>query len=444
MYIIQSKVVLCQFTEVHHRSGERSEDGMPHTFSREELYDLVWSEPMRVLASRYGISDVGLAKACRRYGIPVPERGYWAKLRAGKKVQRRPLLARGPGMSDEVIVGAASKWAYHQGLSDQDILDAVPVPPEFDRAIEDVAAEITAAVGRVTVPKSMHRPHRLIGKLLEADDERRQKAVSSTFVYGWDQPKFDSPYERRRLRLLNAIFTALERQGMKPRVRGSEARDLGVEVNDQSVTFSVDDAKVKPFTHSSYYEPCRNPSGRMKVVIASWRSAEDVRRAWEDAKDEPVEKWATDIVVKLIVTGERQHREAARRRYEWMIERKAQLIEEARLREEEEERQERERLARLEQDRIDRLLADAAALQQARDIRTYVQEVKNLRASADPPVGDDEFRAWEQWALLQADRLDPVASGRFLPEHGRPGHARGNVLIGARFPRLPGATATAR
>ena len=43
-----------------------------HSFTRHELYDLVWSEPMVKLAERYGISGNGLAKACRRAGIPVP------------------------------------------------------------------------------------------------------------------------------------------------------------------------------------------------------------------------------------------------------------------------------------------------------------------------------------------------------------------------------------
>jgi hypothetical protein len=44
---------------------------MPHTFSRQELFDLVWSEPTRTIAKRLGISDVGLAKACRR-AVPGP------------------------------------------------------------------------------------------------------------------------------------------------------------------------------------------------------------------------------------------------------------------------------------------------------------------------------------------------------------------------------------
>jgi hypothetical protein len=58
---------------------------------RSELYAKVWSTPMTKLAAELGISDVGLAKACRRHAVPAPPRGYWAKLRAGQKPDQIPL-----------------------------------------------------------------------------------------------------------------------------------------------------------------------------------------------------------------------------------------------------------------------------------------------------------------------------------------------------------------
>lgn len=60
---------------------------------RSELYEQVWSMPMTKLAQELGISDVGLAKACRRHAVPAPPRGYWAKLRAGQKPPKTPLPA---------------------------------------------------------------------------------------------------------------------------------------------------------------------------------------------------------------------------------------------------------------------------------------------------------------------------------------------------------------
>jgi hypothetical protein len=51
----------------------------PARLTREELYEQVWSEPMRTLAPKYGLSDVGLAKICRKQRVPRPGRGYWRK-----------------------------------------------------------------------------------------------------------------------------------------------------------------------------------------------------------------------------------------------------------------------------------------------------------------------------------------------------------------------------
>lgn len=59
--------------------------------TREELYEKMWSRPAISLAEEFGISGRGLGKLCSRFEIPVPPRGYWAKLAAGKHVTRIPL-----------------------------------------------------------------------------------------------------------------------------------------------------------------------------------------------------------------------------------------------------------------------------------------------------------------------------------------------------------------
>lgn len=46
---------------------------------REELYDQVWTNPMVKVAAHYRVSGTGLRKICDRQGVPVPDRGHWAK-----------------------------------------------------------------------------------------------------------------------------------------------------------------------------------------------------------------------------------------------------------------------------------------------------------------------------------------------------------------------------
>jgi hypothetical protein len=42
--------------------------------TREELHQLGWSKPTRTAAKEFGLSDVGLAKICRKLGVKKPPR----------------------------------------------------------------------------------------------------------------------------------------------------------------------------------------------------------------------------------------------------------------------------------------------------------------------------------------------------------------------------------
>lgn len=67
------------------------EGGVERVFTREEIYELVWSEPLLNLARRHGLSDNGLRKRCKGMNIPVPPRGYWQRRRHGRASNRTPL-----------------------------------------------------------------------------------------------------------------------------------------------------------------------------------------------------------------------------------------------------------------------------------------------------------------------------------------------------------------
>ncbi len=61
-------------------------------YPREKIYEEIWAEPMIKVAKWYNVSDVALAKVCRKLNIPRPDRGYWEKKAAGKPVSTRPAL----------------------------------------------------------------------------------------------------------------------------------------------------------------------------------------------------------------------------------------------------------------------------------------------------------------------------------------------------------------
>jgi hypothetical protein len=66
--------------------------GLMSRYNRKELYEKVWKVPMQRLAKEFGVSDVALAKTCKKLHIPVPGRGYWAKKMANQPVAARPVL----------------------------------------------------------------------------------------------------------------------------------------------------------------------------------------------------------------------------------------------------------------------------------------------------------------------------------------------------------------
>jgi hypothetical protein len=61
-------------------------------YNRDKIYEEIWAEPIQHVAKRYNLSDVGLAKVCRKLNIPRPGRGYWAIKAAGKVVPKQPPL----------------------------------------------------------------------------------------------------------------------------------------------------------------------------------------------------------------------------------------------------------------------------------------------------------------------------------------------------------------
>jgi hypothetical protein len=113
------------------------------------------------------------------------------------------------------------------------------------------------------------------------------------------------------------------------------------------------------------------------------------------------------------LTAEVQYREGTVRNYEWRVRRKAELEEEERERKRQAERAERERQKRLEQARIDRLLKSAAAFQQAGAIRKYVEAIRATQAD-NAACSVEELERWCQWALAEAERIDPAVAGKFL------------------------------
>jgi len=75
-------------------------------FSRQTLYDLVWSKPLAGAATEVGLSANGLAKLCDRLMIPRPARTYWTRVGRASGAARPPLPPAPSETAAEIVVGS--------------------------------------------------------------------------------------------------------------------------------------------------------------------------------------------------------------------------------------------------------------------------------------------------------------------------------------------------
>jgi hypothetical protein len=385
---------------------------VPKRLSRKELYELVWSEPMKILAPRFGISDVALRKTCARAEIPTPGLGHWAKKTAGKNTSQEALPDRPPGMDDEVVIGAGQGY-WHSGWNEEELLAPLPPPPEFEESIERVRERIAKTVGKLTVPREVRIWHPTLDKLLKEDEQRRERQRASSFPSSWDAPRFDTPFERRRLRVLNTLVLAAGTMNGKASISDHEGRSIHLSFHQRDVAIHVDRPKRTRGRGGHAANLADADETKLSLSILMSPHSESIRIAWQDDDQGKLETRITEIAVQIILTAELQYREGTVRSYEWRVQRKAEREEEEREKKRQAERAERERQKRLEQANIDRLLKSAAAFQQAGAIRKYVEAIRATQAD-NAACSGEKLERWSQWALAEAERIDPVVGGKFL------------------------------
>ena len=142
------------------------------TLTRQQLYDRVWSKPVDQLAKEFGISNVGLGKACRRHGIPVPPRGYWAKKAAGHRLRQVPLPAAAQPWQERITFHGSSRPESQEP-------DAIEVHPLV--AFEQAPEHQLVVVPYVEVP-SVPKGKVGFGVAIEFEDSEHAKQLRSDFI----------------------------------------------------------------------------------------------------------------------------------------------------------------------------------------------------------------------------------------------------------------------
>ena len=376
--------------------------------SREELYERVWSTPMRTLAAEFGLSDVGLKKTCTRLRIPTPERGYWAKKAAGQRVRQAPLPKLPASVRPEsmtVDFGAVQNAAAAA---------AAPLEPPTGPVAEQRAFE-SRPENRLTVPDVLETPHRLVAATVVA--MRAAKPDAQYLLRPRAAAVLDLAVSLgtvdRALRIYDLLIKALFARGHTVELRTDDRKTSTVACIsnhriDMAITEKVERSELpKPKNAPLYYskEYTFTPTGRL--AFATTVTYLGTRSTWSDGKRQRLEECLNGIIVGLVESAEAMRANDAR------IEAQRRAWEE-----EERRRQAAQRRAEEEAGRRRALSVSMKAWRKSTAIREYFAEMR-AAAEAANLVEPSPLRDWLAWAEHYADAIDPRQTLR-VPEDVKP------------------------
>jgi hypothetical protein len=307
-------------------------------------------------------------------------------------------------MPDSISFGesSGSSWSYDPAKV---LGEPMPVEPIFTEPLEVVRERVAKRVGKCSVSHDLSSIHPATQRLLAKDEARR--ADYNRWKSDYYAPYFDSPFEQRRLLVLNNVMLALARHRVKSDSGGQKGRDLTAQVGVERVTFRLDHPTAKK-NRLGEWEVRAGKIDSLTLILGEEMHAAD-QPSWADLEGAKFGTQLADIVVTIMLRGEEQYRSRAAGHYRWELERRVRAEAELTRRREEARRMERERQFKLEREAREELLKQAAALRRASDIRAFVAAVEQKTRSSGDTLAAAAFD-WSVWARRIADRLDPLTN----------------------------------
>jgi hypothetical protein len=410
-----------------------NDDDAPLTLTREDLYELVWSKPTVELAKDFGVSDVGLAKRCRKLGIPIPGRGYWARVDAGQTSYRPKLPKRKEKYHDTQALSLPRSQPVEEagdttgtGLGLPDDAERLGIRARI-AAIEVTPSASVVEAHLVVKRTAWHLKHPRRGELtfgrgeksgcvvpiaVSADALDRALLVADTLLrateaLGWSfaapppppVPDASGGYGRRPL--------VVESAPSPTEVRGE------LLVDGERVAFQIEERyreeKCEPTAAElarekreyRYAAPrkIREATGKLRIVRLDTYGAYGgpVRQTWYDRKGRRIEDQLKDV---LIGFHELSLSSKSRRKDD---ERKAREHAETAKRQEELEARQAASTKLIEQ-----LEADAGAWHRARFLRRYIRAARRRLAAALSAKFMNSTVSFFDWAEEYVNQLDPL------------------------------------
>lgn len=316
-----------------------------------DLYEAVWIKPVRTLAREWGLSDVGLAKACRKHGIPLPPLGHWSKVAVGRGMKPPPL--KGNPESTITIQGTPS-------------LKKTKLSTEGKTKLKPALAAIS--------PEQTPVMAKLAKWTQKTDKALHRKPDSSGFVSSWKETFRVSVSEAqvpRAIGLLDRIEKALTEGGMAWEFDKKGHYVVG-KMYGETVSFELKELykrteHIEKHPSSSWLDRKTYTYQFLGDLTFRIDGYYEGRKSWSDGKTQRIEEKLPEIIEGLLAAAESMRQRTLEREEQYK-----RWEEEARI------RAEKERIAREEKAFFDATLKEAQDWNQANLIRDYATHLRSL------------------------------------------------------------------
>jgi hypothetical protein len=368
--------------------------------TRRQLYDLIWSKPMRDAAGEIGISDVGLKKVCVRHRVPVPPQGYWNKVHAGQ----RPSKAIFRDVDDARLNRVEIAGSHYDP------------PPEVKKALAEAKARESEPDKKIDVPPVA--PPTVPAAIRLAAALKKSKHDDRGLAYAIDPKLFlvrvAATNVDRAVSLVEALLKAAADRSFAVTTGG---KHLTMVVDGESIVLGLKETTKRAahvLTQEEIDRQARRDraqqannwdlSSRLYQRLPDWdyhatgqlfleiedRQRLNVRTRWSDTTTRRLEMMLNDVLAGLVAyaAGLKQRRE-----------------EQARWRRELELRQQREAEAReraeLEKARIEFLGRRLQAFEEMSRLDRFLSRLSSSTHWHEPPPRFHEFIQWAERRLQQ-------------------------------------------
>lgn len=348
--------------------------------TRQELYDLVWENPLSKLAKKYNLSDNGLRKVCKKLDIPLPKNGYWQKIQYNKKVSKEKLPVNNTVETSITLKFRDNSETIINGEGNE----LNHLTKELQNVLKDT----------IVFPEKLTRPHQLIIdakndlKTKEPSYQHNIKGLLNTSS-GILNITVAPPSVKRALLFMDVFIKALQKRGHKITVK----EGTKIVIDNIEMGIGLWERLKRKIVKGTYYDSTElYPSNILSLSLYVYPAKD-----WTDTDTSKLEDKIPNIIAKLELQAIEEKRKA--------IERELWHIEYERQRKIEEDFK-----ARKEQEKIKtkKLFSDAEKFDKATIYRNYIAATEQKAIKENNLT--EELKDWIKWANEKADWFDPFTN----------------------------------